>query len=250
MGIYKDLEGKRVVVTGGASGIGLATAQRFTCEGSRVFIMDWDEEALTKTLADNKEFVGGVCGDVSLQEDVQKAFSRVDEVMEGLDVLVSNAGISYRKSFAEMEYEQWSKVLKVNLDGMFLCAQQAIERMKVQQSGVLLFTASTNGLEGHPFYADYNASKAGVILLAKTLALEFAPWLRANAVCPGYVLTPMQKAEYTPEMLEKISANIPLKRQAKPEEVASLFAFLASKEAAFITGQSIAIDGGETAGLI
>ncbi|MCJ7582335.1 MAG: SDR family oxidoreductase, partial [Candidatus Aminicenantes bacterium] len=141
MGMYKDLEGKRVVVTGGASGIGLATAQRFAREGSHVFILDWNEEALTQTLAENKEFVGGVCGDVSQEEDVQKVFARVDEVMEGLDVLVSNAGISSRKSFAEMEYVQWSKVLKVNLDGMFLCSQQAVKRMKVQQSGVLLFTA-------------------------------------------------------------------------------------------------------------
>ena len=122
--------------------------------------------------------------------------------------------------------------------------------MEAQQSGVLLFTASTNGLEGHPFYADYNASKAGVVLLAKTLALEYAPWLRVNAVCPGYILTPMQEAEYTPEKLEEISANIPLKRQGTPEDVAGLFAFLASKESAFITGQAIAIDGGETAGLM
>ncbi len=249
MGMYKDLEGKRVMVTGAASGIGLATAQRFIREGSRVIILDWDEEFLTKTLADNPEFAGGVCGDVSSPEDVKRAFDRVDELMEGLDVLISNAGISYRKSFEEMEYDQWSKVLKVNLDGMFFCAQEAIKRMKNQQSGVLLFTGSTNGLEGHPLYADYNASKAGVVLLAKTLALEFAPWLRVNAICPGYVLTPMQKLEYSPEQLEELSANIPLKRQADPEEVASLFAFLASKEAAFITGQAIAIDGGETAGL-
>jgi len=97
-------------------------------------------------------------------------------------------------------------------------------------------------------YTDYNASKAGVILLAKTIALEFAPWIRANAICPGYVLTSMQKSEYTPEMLEEVNASIPLNRHAEPEEIANLFAFLASSEAAYITGQAIAIDGGETAG--
>ena len=107
---------------------------------------------------------------------------------------------------------------------------------------------STNGLEGHPLYADYNSSKAGVIVLAKTLALEFAPWLRVNAVCPGYVLTPMQKSEYTPKMLEAVNSEIPLHRHAQPHEVAGLFAFLASDSAAYITGQSIVIDGGETAG--
>jgi NAD(P)-dependent dehydrogenase (short-subunit alcohol dehydrogenase family) len=118
---------------------------------------------------------------------------------------------------------------------MFLCAKEAIKRMKKQQSDVVLFTASTNGLEGHPLYADYNASKAGVILLAKTLALEFAPWLRVNAVCPGYVLTPMQKAEYTPEMLETVNSEIPLNRHAAPEEIAGLFAFLSSEEALYMT---------------
>ncbi len=119
--------------------------------------------------------------------------------------------------------------------------------MERQKSGVVLFTASTNGMEGHSLYADYNASKAGVILLAKTLAKEFAPWLRVNAVCPGYVLTPMQKAEYTPEMLEEVNQSIPLKRHADPEEIAALFTFLASSESSYITGSHIPIDGGETA---
>jgi NAD(P)-dependent dehydrogenase (short-subunit alcohol dehydrogenase family) len=132
---------------------------------------------------------------------------------------------------------------------MFLCAQEAIKRMKKQKSGVVLFTASTNGMEGHPLYAAYNASKAGVILLAKTLALEFAPWLRVNAVCPGFILTTMQKAEYTEEMLDAANKEIPLNRLGTPEEVAGLFAFLASKEASYVTGQAIPIDGGETSGL-
>lgn len=247
MGMYRDLEGKRVVITGGASGIGLATAKRFIDEGAKVVILDWNQETLNRTLSNNPK-LGGICVDVSNPGDIEAAFQKVDDLIGGIDILISNAGISVRKSFLEIKYEQWSKVLRVNLDGMFLCAKEAVKRMKAQNSGVILFTASTNGLEGHPFYSDYNASKAGVILLTKTIALEFAPWLRANAICPGYVLTQMQEAEYTPEMLEKVNSKIPLKRHAKPEEVAALFAFLASSEAAFITGQAIAIDGGETAG--
>ncbi len=248
MGMYKDLEDKRVVITGGASGIGLATAQRFVNEGSRVLIIDWNKEELNKVLSNNPEFKGCIYADVSKPEDVKAVFEEIDSILGGLDILISNAGISFRNPFLKIDYEQWSKVLRVNLDGMFLCAKEAITRMIEQQSGVILLTASTNGIEGHPLYTDYNSSKAGVILLAKSLALEFAPWLRVNAICPGYVLTPMQKAEYTPEMLEEVNSKIPLNRHAEPKEVASLFAFLASSEAAYITGQAIAIDGGETAG--
>ena len=248
VGIYKDLEGKRVVITGGASGIGLATAERFIDEGASVVIIDWNQEELAKVLSLIPELNGGVHADVSNPDEIKNAFNKIDEILGGIDILISNAGISFRNPFLKIDYEQWSKVLRVNLDGMFLCTKEAIIRMKKQQSGVILLTASNNGMEGRPLYADYNSSKAGVINLAKTIALEFAPWLRANAICPGYVLTPMQKAEYTPEMLEALNAKIPLNRHAKPEEIASLFAFLASSEAAYITGQAIAIDGGETAG--
>ncbi len=248
MGIYKDLRDKRAVITGAASGIGLATTKRFISEESRVFIIDCNKEALEKTLVKNTNICGGFHGDVSIPEDMKSAFRKAYDVLSGIDILISNAGISVRKSFLETEYEQWSKVLRINLDSMFLCAKEAINRMRDQFPGVILFTASTNGIEGHPLYSDYNASKAGVIMLAKTLALEFGPWLRVNAVCPGYVLTPMQKSEYLPEMLKNINSEIPLKRHAKPEEIAALFAFLASNEASFITGQAISIDGGETAG--
>lgn len=248
MNLYSDLKEKRVVITGAASGIGLATAKRFVEENAKVVIFDWNKETLDQVLTENPGLCGGICADVSSPEDMRMAFSRAEDILGGIDILIANAGISVRKSFLEIKYDQWSKVMRVNLDGMFLCAQEAIKRMKPQGSGVVLFTASTNGLDGHPLYADYNASKAGVIVLAKTLALEFAPWLRVNAVCPGYVLTPMQKAEYTNEMLEEVNSDIPLKRHATPEEVAGLFAFLASKEASYITGTAIPIDGGETAG--
>jgi len=244
---YEDLSGKRVVVTGGASGIGLATVRRFLDEGCRVAAIDIDQDSLAAAQTDVDGRVRWLRADVASPAGVEGAFAAIDDWLGGIDVLISNAGISVRKPFLEIEYEQWSRVLGVNLGGMFLCAQQALRRMQAQASGVVLFTASTNGMEGHPLYADYNASKAGVILLAKTIALEFAPHIRANAVCPGYVLTPMQTAEYTPEMIDEVSQDIPLKRHAEPGEVAGLFAFLASDEAAYITGQCLTIDGGETA---
>jgi 3-oxoacyl-[acyl-carrier protein] reductase len=178
---------------------------------------------------------------------VERSFGRVDDLLGGVDVLVANAGISIRAPFLEIRAEDWRRVLDVNLTGVFHCAQQAARRMVAAGGGTILMTASTNGLTGHPLYAGYNASKAGVIQLARTLALELAPAVRVNAVCPGYVLTPMQQAEYTPEMLAEVDAGIPLGRHARPEEVAALFAFLASDESAYLTGTTISIDGGETA---
>ena len=224
----KGLEGKRVVVTGGTSGIGAATLQRFREEGAHVVSLAID---------DGEDNI--VC-DVADAEQVQRAFEQIGT----LDVLVANAGISIRAPFVDIREEDWQRVLDVNLGGVFRCAQQAARRM---DEGVILMTASTNGLTGHENYADYNASKAGVILLARTMARELAPRIRVNAVCPGYVLTPMQRAEYTDEMLAAVNEGIPLKRHAEPEEIAALFAFLASDDARYITGAAIAIDGGETA---
>ncbi len=245
--MYPDLADKRVVITGAASGIGLATAKRFLAEGSKVFIIDVNQEGLERTLKENPDMVGGAVADVSSPDQVSKAFKKVDELMGGLDVLIANAGISFRTPFLEISYEEWRKVIDVNLNGAFLCAKEAIKRMSRQRKGVVLFTASTNGIRGHPYYAHYNASKAGLILLAKTLALEFAPWLRVVAVCPGYVLTPMQLREYTQEMIEEVNRTIPIRRHASPDEVAALFAFLASDESSYITGTCVTIDGGETA---
>jgi NAD(P)-dependent dehydrogenase (short-subunit alcohol dehydrogenase family) len=224
----KGLEGKRVVVTGGTSGIGAATVQRFREEGAHVVSLAID---------DGEDNI--VC-DVADAEQVQRAFDQIGT----LDVLVANAGVSIRAPFVDIREEDWQRVLDVNLGGVFRCAQQAARRM---DKGVIHMTASTNGLTGHENYADYNASKAGVILLARTMARELAPRIRVNAVCPGYVLTPMQRAEYTDEMLAAVNEGIPLKRHAEPEEIAALFAFLASDDARYITGAAIAIDGGETA---
>lgn len=247
MAKYEELKGKKVVITGGASGIGFATATRFVAEGAKVVIFDVNQEALKDASGKLKGLSGAVAVDVSNEQSVKQGFQEVDHLIGGIDVLISNAGISIRKLFRETDFTQWKKVMGINLDGMYLCTKEAVERMDAQKSGVILLTASTNGMDGHPYYADYNASKAAVILLGKTLALEFAPHIRVNSVCPGYVLTPMQRAEYSDEMLEVVNAGIPMKRHAQPEEVAALYAFLSSDEAKYITGQYIPIDGGETA---
>jgi meso-butanediol dehydrogenase / (S,S)-butanediol dehydrogenase / diacetyl reductase len=238
----RGLEGKRVVVTGGTSGIGEATSRRFLAEGAHVVALAVGEEEVA-TAAERVPGLEAIRCDVADAGQVADAFERVGDV----DVLVANAGISIRKPFLEIEEDDWRRVLDVNLTGVFHCAQQAARRMVAGGGGVILMTASTNGLTGHPFYADYNASKAGVILLARTMALELAPAVRVNAVCPGYVLTPMQRAEYTDEMLADVNAGIPLGRHASPDEIASLFAFLASDEGAYFTGAVISVDGGETA---
>jgi meso-butanediol dehydrogenase / (S,S)-butanediol dehydrogenase / diacetyl reductase len=228
----RGLAGKRVVVTGGTSGIGAATAQRFRDEGCEVVV-------LARTPGP-----GVVRCDVSRREEIDAAFAQINE----LDVLVNNAGVSLRASALDISPEQWDQVVATNLSGAFWVAQAAARRMLAGAGGVILNTASTNALVGYRYYADYNATKAGLVALTRSLALEWAPKVRVNAVCPGYVLTPMQKAEYTPDMLAEVNGRIPLGRHAMPEELAGLFAYLASDEATYFTGSVIVMDGGETAG--
>ena len=228
----RGLVGKRVVVTGGTSGIGAATARRFRDEGCEVVV-------LARTPGP-----GVIPCDVSDRLQVDAAFAQVGD----LDVLVNNAGVSLRSPALDISPGQWDQVLATNLSGAFWVAQAAARRMLAGAGGVILNTASTNALVGYRYYADYNATKAGLVALTRSLALEWAPRIRVNAVCPGYVLTPMQEAEYTPEMLAEVNSRIPLGRHATPDELAGLFAYLASDEAAYFTGSVIVMDGGETAG--
>jgi NAD(P)-dependent dehydrogenase (short-subunit alcohol dehydrogenase family) len=244
----RGLHGKRVLITGGASGIGAATAARFIEEGSQVVVLDRDEKGRVEIQRQLSHLAGTVAADVSSLAQVESAFTRAVELMGAVDVLINNAGISLRHKFLDIRPEEWDRVLAVNLTGVFYVAQTAARHMWERGSGVILQTASTNGLVGQPFYADYNATKAGVIELTKTMALELAPKIRVCAVAPGYVLTPMQRAEYTDAMLEEVNQKVPLRRHAKPEEIASLFAYLASGDAAYMTGQVYTCDGAETAG--
>jgi len=244
----RGLQGKRVLITGGASGIGAATAARFLEEGAQVVVLDRDDKGRVEIQRQLPGLAGAVAADVSNLQQVQGAFNEAVQRMGGVDVLINNAGISIRHKFLDITPQEWDRILAVNLTGLFYVAQTAARHMWERGSGVILQTASTNGLVGQPFYADYNATKAAVIELTKTMALELAPKIRVCAVAPGYVLTPMQRAEYTDEMLDEVNRKVPMGRHAKPEEIAALFAYLASEDAAYITGQVFTCDGAETAG--
>ncbi len=244
----RGLKGKSVLVTGGASGIGQATAARFLEEGCAVCVLDRSTEARVRVSRELPELTAVIDADASDLEQVEAAFTQAINRMGSVDVLINNAGISIRHDFLDITPEEWNAVMGVNLTGVFYVAQTAARHMKDKGSGVIINTASTAGTTGYPHYADYSASKGGVIALTLAMALELAPVVRVNAVSPGYTLTPMQRAEYTDAMLDAVNRKIPLGRHAKPEEIAALFAFLASEDAAFVTGHVYVMDGAETTG--
>jgi meso-butanediol dehydrogenase/(S,S)-butanediol dehydrogenase/diacetyl reductase len=244
----KGLKGKRVLITGGAGAIGTATAKRFVEEGAHVYVFDRDEAACQRLTKDMPILAGHFLVDVADPDSVARAFNELDKRAGGPDILINNAGISIRHLFLDITPQEWRTVLDINLNGVFYVAQQSARRMLAQGGGVIVNMGSSNGLTGYHYYADYNASKAGVIELSRSMALELGPTIRVNAVCPGFIMTPMQEAEYTPEMRKAFEKKLPLNKLGAPEDVAALFAFLASDDAGFITGQYFVIDGGEIAG--
>jgi 3-oxoacyl-[acyl-carrier protein] reductase len=243
--------GKGVLVTGGASGIGEATAKRFLREGARVVIADRDDRHSMERALDEMRALGevhGLRGDVSLPADADRLVADAVARLGRLDVLINNAGICLEEDFLEIPLEHWDATIAVNLRGMFLMGQRAARAMvDAGGGGAIVNTSSTNGIVGEAKYAHYNASKGGVTLLTKSMAIDLAPHgIRVNAVCPGYILTPMAAAIDSEEFVaEYIKKFIPLGRAGKPEEVAALFAFLASNDASFITGECVVIDGGQ-----
>jgi 3-oxoacyl-[acyl-carrier protein] reductase len=246
---------KGVIVTGGASGIGEATAARFLAEGARVLVIDVSEaniEAARERLGVLAQEQGGTLhtavGDVTKPDDVESAVGRALDLFGRLDVLINNAGVDYLEPFLEIPLERWDQIMTVNLRGMFLVGQRVAREMARERHGTILLTSSTNGLVGEDRQAHYNASKGGVTLLTKSMAIELGPYnVRVNAVCPGYIVTPLAEALDSPEEMARYATTLPLRRLGKPEEVAAVFAFLASDDAAFITGETIVIDGGQLA---
>jgi 3-oxoacyl-[acyl-carrier protein] reductase len=249
----RRFEGKRVLITGGANGIGKATVARFAAEGAKIVMTDLNREAAEATAASIGSETGSpvypFVADVSRKADNLAAVQFAVAKMGGLDVLVNNAGIYYEDPFEEITEARWDGIMNVDLKGTFLMTQAALPLFKAQQSGIVVNLASTNGLAGERNYAHYNAAKGGVVLLTKTLALELGPYgIRVNCVCPGYIVTESTLAMDSEEFInDYIQHKIPLRRTGKPEEVAAVIAFLASDDASFVHGDAILIDGGQLA---
>ena len=248
----RGLKGKRVLISGGSRGIGKATAQRFLEEGSLVFFCGFDPQEVSTTIHELSHLgkIEGVACDVSFESEVTRLVEAAEEFLGGLDVLINNAGIAWQENFLEITPEHWDRIIAVNLRGQFLVAQAVARRMVAAgYGGVIVNMSSTNGLVGEEQYAHYNASKGGILLLTKTMALELGKFgIRVNALCPGYILTPLNREIYSPQVVQTyIDEKIPLKRAGQAEDVAAAYAFLASEDAAFIHGTGLVIDGGQIA---
>lgn len=251
----RGLAGKGVLVTGGSSGIGYATVRRFLEEGARVFLCGHDQTQVDRALAelDLPGAVAAACCDVSCEDEVRQLVDRAGDWLDGVDILVNNAGISRRDPFLDLRPEVFDRIVAVNLRGAFLVAQ-AVARHMVDRGriGVIINMSSTNGIGGEEDYAHYNATKAGVLLLTRTMAVELGTHnIRVNALCPGYIQTPLNAAIAADLDADFVAGyvrdHIPLGRTGAPDDVAAAYAFLASDDASFIHGAELVIDGGQLA---
>jgi NAD(P)-dependent dehydrogenase (short-subunit alcohol dehydrogenase family) len=235
------------MVTGAARGIGLATAKRFLADDWRVVLLDIDAEALNRSCAalPDPDAILSICCDVADASGVKQALAAVAKKFGRLDVLVNNAGIAIFKPILKLTYEEWSRVLAVNLTGPFLCTQAAVPLIRDSGGGAIVNVTSISGLRASTLRTAYGTSKAGLAHLTQQQAVELASLgIRVNAVAPGPVDTTMAKAVPTPEIRAAYHDAIPLNRYGLEQELAEAIFFLCSERASYITGQTIAVDGG------
>ena len=243
----KRLDGKISLITGAAQGIGLATAIKFAQEGAVVIVCDVKQAAVDAAVLQCESLGAQAVGfvmDVTQREMVDAVVARVMERFGRIDVLVNNAGITQDARLQKMTLEQFDRVIDVNLRGVFHCAQAVTEHMAAQGGGVILNASSVVGIYGNFGQTNYAASKFGVIGFTKTWSRELGPkGIRVNAVAPGFIATPILST--IPEkVITEMEHRVPLRRLGQPEEIANVYAFLASDEASYINGAVIEVSGG------
>lgn len=245
---YK-LDHKVIVITGAARGIGFAIAEAFAAQGAQVVIIDLNQDAVDKAVQalTAKGFAAfGYLGNVTDSAGIEELFARIVEEHGAIDCLVNNAGITRDNLLLRMKEEDWQLVLDINLKGSFICTQKAFKHMMKARSGSIINIASVIGIMGNAGQANYAASKGGIIAFTKSCAKEFASrGVRVNAVAPGFIETEMT-ATLPQDVVAGYAKVIPLQKMGVPADVAKLCLFLASSESAYITGQTIAVDGGLT----
>jgi 3-oxoacyl-[acyl-carrier protein] reductase len=246
--VSKRLEGKVAIVTGGAQGIGFATVRKFLDEGAAVALCDVRKEGVDRAveaLSANGPVSGHVV-DVTQRDQVDAMVASVKEKRGRIDVLVNNAGITLDARLQKMTEDQFDKVVAVNLKGTYNCAQAVADTMVAQGSGVILNASSVVGIYGNFGQTNYAATKFGVIGFAKTWARELGPkGVRCNAVAPGFVATTILNT-IPHKVLEQMTERVPLRRLGTPDDIANVYAFLASDEASYINGAVIEVAGGLT----
>ncbi|EAU47995.1 SDR family NAD(P)-dependent oxidoreductase [Salipiger bermudensis] len=236
-------EQKTAIVTGAARGIGLATTKQFLAEGRRVAMIDRDAEALMAEAGALENVLPVVC-DVSQPEQVDAMIAEVAGAFGRIDALVNNAGVADFGPIEETSFERWRTVMATNLDGVFLCSQAAIPELR-KTSGAIVNIASISGLRASTLRVAYGTSKAGVIQLTQQQAAELGEYgIRANCVAPGPVRTKLAMAVHSQEIIDAYHDAIPLNRYGSEDEIASVIVFLCSDKASYVTGQTIASDGG------
>ncbi|QFK70434.1 SDR family oxidoreductase [Pradoshia sp. D12] len=251
--MYKDLEGKVVVITGASKGLGKAMALRFGEEKAKVVINYRSTEKDLDEIVRIIKACGGdaitVQADISKEEDVKRLINEAVETFGTLDVMVNNAGVENEMPSHELSLEDWNKVISTNLTGCFLGSREAIKYMVEHKiKGSVINMSSVHEQIPWPHFVHYAASKGGVKLMSETLALEYAPkGIRVNNICPGAINTPINEEKFNdPEAKKQVLDLIPMGYIGKPEEVAACAVWLASKESSYVTGLSLFVDGGMT----
>ena len=251
MSVCHNFQGRLFVVTGSARGLGLAMAKRLVASNARVVLTDIDEKGLNLVVSDLGEAAYPRKNDITDTQSIPALIKEIEANIGPIFGLVNNAGIFNKKTGWEISNDEWETIVKVNLSGTLAMTRECLQYMRPRKEGSIVMISSLAGLTGLPTSIGYVTTKTAVIGMARSLATDLGPDnIRVNAICPGVIDTEMTRKvfEGDPGRLAKLQSRISLPRLAQPEEIAAMVAFLCSDDAAYVTGQAIAVDGGFASG--